>query len=499
MRQAVRGVVALLAGLLLPLGLAPYSQPWAPVLGLAVLFALLAPPRTRALQVAALSYLFGLGYAGFGVYWIHHSIAHYGGGPLAAGLAITVLVALFALIPMTAMLLGWWAGRRHRAVALLLAFPAGWVFVEWVRSWLFTGATWLSLGYSQVDTPLAAFAPVFGVYGSSAAVALLAGGLAWWLRRPLSLRLLAPVGLALGLLGGGVMLERDWSRSAGEPVSVAMIQGSIAQSRKWDPAESGGILAEYVALTRQAFGADLIVWPETAVPALYHQAAAWLEDLAAEARAAGSTLVVGTPAADQTGEALFNAVAVPGATTQFYYKRHLVPFGEYVPFRDLAGGLLDFVGTPLGDFRAGVSAAPLEAAGLQLGVSICYEITFGTRVAASLPAAEVLLNVSNDAWFGHTAAPWQHLQMARMRAIETGRPVIRATNTGVSALIDGRGKLLRTAPLFEPRIVTGTVVPRAGTTPYMQWRDAPMAVLAGVLLLGCAALGRRRYQLFRPV
>jgi len=259
----LRPPLALLAGLLMPLGFAPFSQAWAPVVGLALIFSLLAPPRVSPGRVLLLGYLFGLGFAGFGVYWIHHSIANYGGGPLAAGIAIGVLVALFALIPMLALLLGWWAGRHYRAMALLVVFPAAWVLVEWVRSWLFTGATWLSLGYTQVDTPLAAYAPVLGVYGLSAAVALLAGALAWWGRRPLSLRVLAPTGMAVVLGAGAIGLDRPWSEPTADPLTVAMIQGSIPQSRKWDPAESGAILAEYEALTRDAFGADLIVWPET--------------------------------------------------------------------------------------------------------------------------------------------------------------------------------------------------------------------------------------------
>lgn len=495
----LRPPLALLAGLLMPLGFAPFSQAWAPVVGLALIFSLLAPPRVSPGRVLLLGYLFGLGFAGFGVYWIHHSIANYGGGPLAAGIAIGVLVALFALIPMLALLLGWWAGRHYRAMALLVVFPAAWVLVEWVRSWLFTGATWLSLGYTQVDTPLAAYAPVLGVYGLSAAVALLAGALAWWGRRPLSLRVLAPTGMAVVLGAGAIGLDRPWSEPTADPLTVAMIQGSIPQSRKWDPAESGAILAEYEVLTRDVFGADLIVWPETAVPAVYHQARPWLEDLAADARAEGSDLVLGTPAADPVGNGLFNAVAVPGDTTQFYYKRHLVPFGEYVPFRDLAGGLLNFVGTPLGDFSAGVSAEPLNAAGHAIGVSICYEITFGRLVADSLPEATILLNVSNDAWFGDTTAPWQHLEMARMRALETARPLVRATNTGVSALIDPQGRVTLSGPLFQQVILEGEVQPHTGLTPYLRWRDWPMAGVSGLVVLGMGLFARRRYQLFREV
>ena len=209
--------------------------------------------------------------------------------------------------------------------------------------------------------------------------------------------------------------------------------------------------------------------------------------------------MLGAPAADPAGAGLFNAVVVPGQSTAFYYKRHLVPFGEYVPFRDWAGAVLNFVGTPLGDFNAGTSAAPLQAAGHAVGVSICYEITFGAEIAAALPAAELLLNVSNDAWFGDSPAPWQHLRMARMRALELGRPLLRATNTGASAIIDTRGQLHAQTQLFATTTLTGEVQPHQGLTPYARWRDWPVVAVASVGLLALMLTGRRGYRLFRDV
>ncbi len=487
---------ALAAGLLLALGFAPYSLAWAPLVALAAIFALVSRLRGAGMVLSA-GYSFGLGYAGLGVHWIYYSIADYGGGPLAAGIATAVLIALFALIPMVALWLGWIVGQRHRRLAALVSFPLAWVLVEWVRSWLFTGATWLSIGYSQIDTPLAQFAPLLGVYGPGLALALLAGALAWWLRRPWSLRLLVPPFMAVVLIGGGLLLDRDWSRASGEPLSVALLQGNIDQARKWDPAERGAIFAEYIQLTRSQLGHDLVVWPESALPVFYHQAELQVQQLAEQAERRGSTLVMGAPVSNEQGA--FNAVVVPGQTTQFYYKRHLVPFGEYVPFRDWAGGLLDFVGTPLGDFEAGTSAQPLEVAGHALGVSICYEVTFGAELADALPAAEILLNVSNDAWFGRSAAPWQHLQMARLRALETARPMLRATNTGVSALIDHKGVLLSQTELFQQDVLNAEVTPRQGRTPYMRWRDWPVAGFCLSALLLMLIFGRRELMLFRDI
>lgn len=496
MATGARLLLALLCGLLLAAGFAPFNGFWIPVLALGVVFSLLGANR-RGGEAFALGYLFGLGYAGLGVYWIFHSIADYGGGPLAASVATAVLVALFALIPALALTLGWWVGRHWRRGMYLLALPLAWIWVEWVRSWFLTGATWLSLGYTQVDTPLGAYAPWLGVYGPGLAVALMAGALAWWLRRPLSRRLAESLVVIVIVSTGGLLLPSQWGQPAGEPLTVALLQGNIEQSRKWDPDERSAIVGEYAALTREHFGADLIVWPETALPVFYKGAEDWLQSLAGEARAAGSTLVLGAPVA--RGEQRFNAVAIPGETPQFYFKRHLVPFGEYVPFRDAAGGILDFVGTPLGDFEPGTSAAPLMAAGQPLGVSICYEVTFGAELADALPAARILLNVSNDAWFGRSSAPWQHLQMARMRALETGRPMIRATNTGVSAVIAADGELKATTPLFQRAVLRGEVTPREGATPYVRWRDWPLAGVSTALLVGLLVTGRRRFALFRQL
>jgi apolipoprotein N-acyltransferase len=498
MLTLARTTAALLAGLAMALAFAPYSQWWAAFVSLAVIFALVVSAQ-RLRVVCLLGASYGLGYAGLGVYWIYYSIANYGGGPVAAVVATGVLVALFALIPMVALLLGWLAGARHRPGNALLALALAWVLVEWIRSWLLTGATWLSVGYSQIDTPLASVAPVAGVYGVGLLLVLIAGGLAAGLLKPLSLRWMAPVLMAAVTVVAALLLDRDWTTPSAEPLRVALIQGNIDQARKWDPNARDAIIAQYREQTEAAFGADLIIWPESALPVVYQDAQPAIERLAARAQRAGSTLMLGAPAADPAGAGLFNAVVVPGEDTAFYYKRHLVPFGEYVPLRHLAGGLLDFVGTPLGDFSAGHSAKPLQVAGHAVGVSICYEITFGAEIAAALPQAQWLLNVSNDAWFGDSPAPWQHLQMSRMRALELGRPLLRATNTGVSAIIDSRGALEADTALFETLTLTGEIEPHEGLTPYARWRDWPVVGVSALGLLVLAATGRRGYRLFRDV
>lgn len=483
--------LALLAGLIMPLGFSPFGFGPLAILGLALIFAIVTADPRRTPKGPA--YLFGLGYAGFGVYWIFISVSQYGGGPLAAALVTPLFILLFALYPLAALALGRVLGKDRDAVTVLVTLPLAWVFVEWVRSWLFTGATWLSIGYAQIDAPMASVAPVFGMFGLSLISALIAGQIAACLalRGPLRFVALIP---ALALYFGPAAIANDWTEPTGEPRSVLLIQGNIPQDQKWLAENRLDTLRAYAETTRRHFGTDLIIWPETAVPDFYHQVREdFLQPLAADAQAAGTDIVTGVPVVDIARKAAFNAVTVLGDPQRFYYKRHLVPFGEYVPFRDLLGGALDFVGAPLGDFTAGTEATILYAAGIPLGVSVCYEITFGNEIADALPEAQVLVNISNDAWFGDSLAPYQHLEMARMRALETGRPLLRATNTGITAFIDYRGQVTARAPMFEAATLAGSVQPRTGATPYVGWRDWPVACFAALgLLVAGVTRGRSR-------
>jgi apolipoprotein N-acyltransferase len=485
--------LALLGGLLLPLAFAPFNLAFLAVVALLLLFAgwLSATPG-RAFRRG---YLFGLGQFGFGVSWVYVSMHDYGGaGVLEAG-GLTALFTLFlALYPAGA---GWLAARLFpggpvlRAVAVL---PAVWTLLDWFRGWFLTGFTWLNVGYSQTDTPLSAVAPVFGSFGVGWAVALLAGlGLAS-LRLAGPPRRLAALSLAavLGLCAG---LDRiTWTQAAGEPFKVALLQGNIPQDMKWQPENQRATLRLYWDLNRAHWDdARLIVWPETAIPAFYHQVKdTFLADLQAEATQRGVDVLVGVPYYDLKQDTYYNALVGIGARPGLYFKRHLVPFGEFLPLRPLLGWVLDILEIPLADFRSGNGdQPPLVAAGHPLAASICYEDIFGQESLAGLPAARYLVNVTNDAWFGDSIAPHQHVQMARMRALEAGRYMLRATNTGVTAIITPKGKLAATAPLFQQAHIKGEITPMQGATPYVRWGDGP--VVGGLaLLLGGLALRRRR-------
>ncbi|MFA7387144.1 MAG: apolipoprotein N-acyltransferase [Thiohalobacteraceae bacterium] len=486
--------IAFGAGALVPLAFAPFGYFPLAILALVLLFLLL--PGLTPGTAWRVGMLFGLGMFGVGVNWIYISIHYFGHSPLPAAIGVMLLLVLFlSLFPAA---LAWLCARlgirgrvsRHESAIWLLFLPAGWTLLEWLRSWLFTGFPWLNIGYTQIDAPLAGYAPLLGVYGVGWLVVLSAGLIAWGLRGAARARWLAPV-LLVALWSGGEALQRvQWAQPSGPPLRVSLVQGNIPQDDKWEPDQQRATLEKYLGLTRAEWypqdrpKSDLVIWPETAVPAFYHQVEEdFLAPLSAEARRVGSDLLTGIPVLDRDKWEYYNAVIGLGAEEGAYYKHHLVPFGEYLPLRSLFGSLLQVMPLPVADFSSGGLDQPLlEAAGYPVGVSICYEIVFGEEMITQLPQAAFLVNVSNDAWFGESLAPHQHLEMARMRALETGRFLLRATNTGISAIIGPDGKLRERGPQFETLVVRGEIEPRSGATPYVRWGNWPVVIAATLVI-----------------
>ncbi|MBI5462551.1 MAG: apolipoprotein N-acyltransferase [Gammaproteobacteria bacterium] len=488
---------AFLLGASVPLAFAPFEVFPLAVLAPALWFLLL---RDTAPAVALRrGFAFGLGMFGAGVSWVYISIHYFGHSPLPAALGVMLLlVAYMSVFPAALAYVG--ARRRvHGARVFLLLLPAGWALAEWLRSWLFTGFAWLNLGYTQIDSPLAGYAPVLGVYGVSWLTALSAGLLAWALSTAGRARWLGPVLLALLWLGGAQLKHYAWTQVAGAPLRVSLIQGNIPQDEKWDPAQQVATLEKYLNLTRGEWSEqgrerlDLVIWPETAIPAFQHQVADnFLAPLTEEARRVGTDLLTGIPVLDRERWEYYNAVIGIGQDEGAYYKHHLVPFGEYLPLRKILGTLLQVMPLPVADFSAGKLGQPLvRAAGYPVGISICYEIIFGEEIIAQLPQAAFLVNVSNDAWFGDSLAPHQHLEMARMRALETGRYLLRATNTGITAIIGPDGTLRERGPQFETTVVRGSIEPRKGSTPYVRWGNWPV-VIGATLVVPVAVFRRAR-------
>jgi apolipoprotein N-acyltransferase len=479
-----QALVALLCGAVMPLGFAPYGWYPLPILALALLVSLLYATEPR--RALLLGWLFGLGQFGVGVSWVHISIHQYGNAGLLLSIATMLLLVMYlSLFPAAMAWLLSETQRGSRDGFLCLAFPAAWALSEWLRSWLFTGFPWLNLGYSQLESPLVGFAALVGVYGLGFITALSAGLLSLMVTAKGRSRFVAVILLPLIWLAAWELDQHQWTQPAGEPLTATLIQGNIPQELKWRPDQQRETLDRYVELTREHLDSDIVVWPETAVPAFYDQVETdFLIPLGEQMQAQGVSLVTGIPVLDRQQWRYYNSIISLDQPGAFYYKVHLVPFGEYLPLRDWLAGVLSFLPVPQSDFTAGLIDQPLlTVAGYPAGTSICYEIAFGEQLIHALPEAAFLINVSNDAWFGDSLAPHQHQEMARMRARETGRYVLRATNTGISAIIDNRGNIIARTRQFETGVVTAPVVPRKGATPYVRWGNRPVVILSLLMLL----------------
>ena len=437
-------------------------------------------------------WLFGAGAFGAGVSWIVHSFLVV---QTLLPVAVFLTGALIAALAFCPALAGYLVRRfapGSPALVLLATAPGAWTLMEWARGWLLTGFPWLELGYSQIDLPLGGWFAVLGVHGVSLATALCAGALAFVVvstgRRRWA-ALTAP--LVLGAGGGGLRLV-EWTQPAGAPLRIALVQGNIPQEEKWRPEMREPTLARYLTLSRRHAGVDLVVWPETAVPAVYQNVEPFARALDREFAAAGSALLLGVPWRDPAKDRLHNSLVLLGAARGLYHKRHLVPFGEYLPFRSLLLPLTRILGVPSPNFSRGPPTPLPSVAGHPAALRICYEIAFPSEVAASLPDAQLLITVSNDAWFGASIGPHQHLEIARARAMETGRYLGRATNTGVSALISPAGAILARSPQFEVDVIETDMVPMAGSTPYVKGGNLPALGAAFALLAAAVPRSRRR-------
>ncbi|MEQ1661752.1 MAG: apolipoprotein N-acyltransferase [Thiobacillus sp.] len=487
-------MISLLAGGLAVGGFAPFYLWPLPLLSLAVLFALFAR-ASSARHSFVLGWWWGLGLFGAGVSWIYVSLSVYGG--MSSGLsalATLLFCSVLALLPACA---GWLQAQVSSlpALRLLVAMPLAWAATEWLRGWLFTGFPWLGLGYSQVPGgPLAGFAPLVGVYGVTTLLALAAGLLAWSLltTRP-RLRASALVGLVALSAAGYSLRKVSWTQPTGVPTSVALLQGNIAQDMKWQPDKALATMETYLNLAA-ASPARLIVLPETALPMFEQELpTALLERFRQIGQRNSGDVLLGLPTGSPTGAYYNSVISVGTAATQRYHKSHLVPFGEYIPLKSVWGWVIEVLHIPLSDFsRGAIDQPPLAAGGQRVAVNICYEDVFGEEIIRPLPAASVLVNVSNLAWFGDSFAPWQHAQLSQMRALETGRMMLRATNTGVTAIIDRDGKIVAALPLFQSGSLSGTIQGYTGATPYVRWGNAPVLALWGGL--AALLLGRRLRQ-----
>jgi apolipoprotein N-acyltransferase len=368
-------------------------------------------------------------------------------------------------------------------VRWLLAVPAAWVFIEWWRGWFLSGFSWLSLGYSQTDTWLASFAPVVGVYGISALLLVCAGALTALAVGQGRQRVIAGVVLVLPWIAGSALGRVEWTHPSGPPATLAILQGAVPQEEKWQESNRDTTLKLYHDLTLRALGQRLIVMPESAPPDLANRIVPWIKDLYHDAHTHGSGLVFGVVRASDDGDQYFNSVLALDERVSWYDKTHLVPFAEFFPVPGFVRSWLRLMSLPYSDFTHGaVDQPPLPAGGLKLATTICYEDAYGSSMLNALHDADALVNVTNDAWFGHSTARYQHFQIARMRALEAQRFLIRAANNGVSAVVGPHGEVVARAPEFTPYVLESTVVPRTGLPPYARVGNFAVVSLSIVAL-----------------
>jgi apolipoprotein N-acyltransferase len=489
-RPFVQYLLSLLAGAVLPLAFAPYEQLWLAPLSYAVLLYLWRDAAPR--RAVGLGFAYGCASFGIGTYWTYIAVRIIGQAPVFVGVALTV--GLTVVLAGFVALAGFLAARAFRtrgAGAWLVTLPALFVLTEWLRGWLFTGFGWLAAGYSQTDSWLMGYAPVAGVHAMSWAVLVTAGALlTLWLGTNRE-RLAAAAVVSAVWLGGLVLRGQEFTQARERPLQVALAQGAIAQTNKYEPEQLLPTLQLYAELTRQSAGADLVVWPEAAIPTLLEYVPDYIEGVQRLTERQGSTLLLGglrLPPGSESVETFQNILVALTEEPQIYIKRHLVPFGEYFPVPDFVRTWMRMMTLPTGDAIPGAAdQPPLDAAGERIAVMICYEDVFGAEQLHYLPDATLIVNVSNDAWFGDSFAAHQHLQIARVRAAEVGRYMLRATNTGVTAVIDSHGGVVQTLPQFHAGLLKETVRGYTGSTPYARVGNYLVVVLALVALVAVSA------------
>lgn len=481
----IRAIIAALLGIAVTLSLAPWNY-W-PLGALSAASLWILWHTAKPTEILRLAWCYGVGFFGAGISWVYVSIHDHGNA--SVGLAGFLTLLFCALLAILFVIMGWVYRRflhpRPLDISHALAFTGLWVLNEWIRTWFLTGFPWIFVGYGYIDTPLAGWAPVGGVFALSFIACLL--GCLWVLaltQKRLSYGV-AALGASLLAFGGGQILDnREWTQSKQSTTYVAIVQPNTPQAMKWDRRYYSSILDNLGHLSERAKPGDIIIWPEAAVPRYYHNALEDLKPSLARMNKQSQALISGIPFANRATQNYHNSIAVFAGGEGLYHKQRLVPFGEYVPLQSILRGLIDFFDLPMSNFSAGdARQAPLWVQNQIIAPSICYEVVYPDLVARGARRADWLLTISNDTWFGDSIGPLQHMQMAQMRALETQRYLVRGTSNGISAIVNPKGQIVNQTPQFEPAVLRGSVESRQGSTPFMQTGSTPVIVLALIALL----------------
>lgn len=485
-KDLLKDSIALIAGAILTLAFAPFSLfPLAIISPLLLLGVWLHATPKRACWRG---WLYGVGLFSTGVYWIFISVHNFGNTSVLLAVLITsALIGVLALFPA---LNGYLLNRYfpyNNYTRTLCAFPAIWVLLEWLRTWLFSGFPWLLLGYSQINTPLRGYASIFSVHGVSLAV-LVSSGLLFsaifkFKHKQFKQFYFNLLGVAfLWVIGLGFNLI-PWTHTTGQPISVSLVQGNIAQPLKWSTEHIKPTLDNYIQLTDKHWDSKIIIWPESAIPVPLHAMIGFLDTLSEKAKSHQTTVITGIPVKAVNQQGYYNAVIALGAGQGIYYKHRLVPFGEFIPLKQYLGKLLDLLQVPMSDFIPGNDKPKVLLAGdIKIAAFVCYEIAFAEQVLAYGNNIDLILAVSNDAWFGQSIAQAQHLEMAQMRALEMGRPVLFGSNDGITAIINADGKIQSAAPQYQTYVLTDTVQITTGKTPWQRFALDPVLLMVLAML-----------------
>jgi len=438
------------------------------------------PPKL----VASYLFSFGLGHFLTGVYWIYTSVHSFGQAPIwiAISLMFGLIILMSSYFALAGWLISWWTNGQ--ASALIFIGPSIWILFEWLRGWMFTGFPWMSIGYSQIDTFLLGWAPIFGVHGVSWCVSISATIFLYFVLQ--KKYLLALLLMSIPYILGFAFNLISWTNDTGQPVKTVIIQGGVPQNLKWTAEQFPKTLDLYRQATKDAPTNSFVVWPEVAIPASSDNIQSYLEFIQKEAQESSKKIAIGILEKNKDSALLFNSMLfLDGSREQYYRKRHLVPFGEYFPVPRFIRQWMRLQSLPNTDLSKGDQVQPLIEFNkdLLLATAICYEIAFGSEQLYAFPEAGILINLSNDAWFGDSIAPHQHLQVSRMRSLEVGREMIRATNNGISAFIGPRGEVTHRSEQFIFATLSTDIQPRLGSTPYVLFGNWPILILSSLILI----------------
>ncbi|KJY68923.1 apolipoprotein acyltransferase [Vibrio coralliilyticus] len=478
-----RPLAAVFVGALTTFAFAPF-QLW-PLAILSPLLLLALIHQQSAKRALWIGYAWGIGQFATGISWVHISIDNFGGMPKIA--SVFLMALLVGYLAIYSALFAWSLNRyfpHSNRTRFLLAVPAIWLICDWLRGWVMTGFPWLWLGYSQIDSPLANFAPIGGVELLTLLLIISAGSIIYAFSQRQWLHLLIP---AVIFSTGYGLKSANWvTIDPDSTTKIALIQGNVDQAKKWLPQERWPTIMKYTDLTRENWDADIIIWPEAAIPAFEFEISSYLSNLDSAAKMNNSAVITGVVNQGEDRQ-FYNSILTVGKTpygdysfdmSERYHKHHLLPFGEFVPFEEILRPLAPFFNLPMSSFSRGDFIQPnIEANGKQMAPALCYEIIFNEQVRENVTDdTDFILTLSNDAWFGKSIGPLQHMEIARMRALELGKPVIRSTNNGVTAVTDYKGNITTQIPQFETEVLRAEVTSTQGQTPYREFGTWPLYI-----------------------